>query len=121
MLNRFRRTKNRKFVKRPWGGYIILEKRPGYWIKKLFINKGEQLSLQSHKNRGEVWIVLQGKIRAQKGRDFFILQKGECLRINKKEKHRISSLAGAVVLETAFGQPRESDIVRYKDKYGRDK
>lgn len=113
------RKKNDKFIKRPWGGYQILEKLPQYWLKKLFINKGEQLSLQSHKNRYEVWIVLQGKVRVQKGDVFSILQKGGYERIDKKEKHRIYGLTNACVLEVAFGQPREKDIIRYEDKYDR--
>ena len=65
------------------------------------------------------WIVLQGKIKAQKGDDSFILNEGEILRIGKEEKHRIYGITNACVLEAAFGQPRESDIIRYEDKYGR--
>jgi len=113
------KSKNYKFVKKPWGGYLILEKSPWYWIKKLFIKEGEQLSLQSHRNRDEIWIVLQGKIQAQKEEAFFILEEGEYLKINKKEKHKIYALRYALVLEVAFGQPRERDIIRYQDKYGR--
>lgn len=75
--------------------------------------------MQSHKNRYEIWVVLKGKIRAQKGEDFSILQEGDCLRINKREKHRIFGLTKANVLEAAFGQLKESDIIRYEDKYDR--
>lgn len=119
MLNKTIKSKDYKFVKTPWGGYLVLEKYPTYWLKKLFINKGEQLSLQSHRNRDEIWIVVEGKIRVQKGKNFFILEKGDCLKINKKEKHRIYGLRRTIVLEAAFGQPKEKDIIRYEDKYGR--
>ncbi|MFH1990446.1 MAG: phosphomannose isomerase type II C-terminal cupin domain [Patescibacteria group bacterium] len=112
-------SKDYKFVKKPWGGYLILEKHLNHWLKKLFINKGEQLSLQSHKNRYEIWIVLRGKIRVQKDGAFSILQKGEYSKINKGEKHRVYGLTNAVVLEAAFGKLKEKDIIRYEDKYGR--
>lgn len=77
------------------------------------------MSLQSHKNRYEIWVVLKGKIRAQKGRDSFALRQGEYLKINKEVKHRMVGLTDAVVLEAAFGKPEERDIIRYEDKYGR--
>jgi len=96
-----------------------LEKYPSYWLKKLFIDKGELLSLQSHKNRYEVWIVLRGKIRIRKNGTFLNLQKGEHIKINRKEKHRIYGLTNASILEAAFGRAREKDIIRYEDEYGR--
>ncbi len=112
-------SKNHTIVKRPWGEYHVLEKDATYWLKKLFIRKGEQSSLQSHKNRDEIWIVLKGKIKAQKGDASFILNEGEILKISKEEKHRIYGITDACVLEAAFGEPRERDIIRYEDEYGR--
>lgn len=109
----------KKIILKPWGKYIVLEKKQGYWIKKLFIRPGASISLQSHKNRSEVWIVLSGKIKVIKGGSQFKLKKGEFLKINKKEKHRITGLEDSWVLEIAFGQVRESDIIRFKDIYGR--
>jgi len=41
------------------------------------------------------------------------------VKINKGEKHRILGLEKSCVMEAAFGRPRERDIIRYKDKYGR--
>ncbi len=109
-----------ELVKKPWGGYLVLEKYlNNYWLKKLFIHKGEELSLQSHKNRSEIWIVLKGRIRVQKEDTFLILTKGELVKINKEEKHRIYGITNAQVLEIAFGKVEEEDIIRYQDKYGR--
>jgi len=108
-----------KTILRPWGKYIILEKKQDYWIKKLFVRQGEKLSLQSHKNRFEVWIVLSGRIEVIKGNSHLLLKGGEFVKINKKEKHRIIGLKDSWILETAFGQMRENDIIRFKDDYGR--
>jgi mannose-6-phosphate isomerase-like protein (cupin superfamily) len=111
---------SQKSVKKPWGSYLVLEKRQTYWLKKLFINKGESLSLQSHKGRYEIWVVLEGKISVQKGNRILILNKGEFMKINKREGHRITGLIQSCVLEVAFGKLQEKDIVRYEDKYGRE-
>ena len=108
-----------KTILRPWGKYVILEKKKDYWIKKLFVRQGEKLSLQSHKGRFEIWIVLSGRIEVIKGNSHLFLKEGEFLKINKKEKHRITGLKDSWILETAFGQMRENDIIRFKDDYGR--
>ena len=108
-----------KTVKKPWGEYIILEKKKGYWIKKIFVRQGERLSLQSHKSRFEIWTVLSGKVEATKGNSRFLLKEGEFLKINKKEKHRLSGLKDSWILEAAFGKARERDIKRYQDDYDR--
>ncbi len=110
-----------KMVKKPWGSYQTLEKNKNYWLKKLFVKKGEELSLQSHKNREEFWVLLKGEIKAQKNNDFKILKIGDSLKIEKNEKHRIIGIENSVVFEVALGQPQENDIIRYEDKYGRTK
>ena len=108
-----------KTILKPWGKYIILEKKSSFWIKKLFVRRGARLSLQSHKNRSEFWIVLSGEIEAVKGRSNLKLRPEEFLNIKKNEKHRITGLKDSWILEVALGQPREKDIIRFKDDYGR--
>ena len=83
------------------------------------MRQGEKLSLQSHKNRFEIWIVLSGRIEVIKGNLPLLLKEGEFLKINKKEKHRITGLKDSWILEVDFGQMRENDIIRFKDDYGR--
>lgn len=112
------KNKNKTILK-PWGKYVILEKKKDYWIKKLFVRQDKKLSLQSHKNRFEIWIVLSGRIEVIKGNLHLFLKEGKFLKINKKEKHRIIGLKDSWILETTFGQMRENDIIRFKDDYGR--
>ncbi|MFH0906830.1 MAG: mannose-6-phosphate isomerase [bacterium] len=114
------RNKNKnKTILKPWGKYIILEKKQGYWIKKLFVRKGATTSLQSHKGRFEIWIVLSGRVELIKGSLCFKFKQGEFLKIDKKEKHRITGLKESWILEVAFGHAQENDIIRFKDDYGR--
>ena len=80
--------------RRPWGWMLKLVSWHTYWLK--FILVRGRTSLQSHKERDE-W--------------HFGLYK-----IAKGEKHRLFK---GVYLELAVGKPREEDIVRYEDDYGR--
>lgn len=120
IVNTDMRNKNNTILK-PWGKYIILEEKRGYWIKKLFIRQGERLSLQSHKGRFEIWVMLSGRAEVIKGNSRLLLKAGEFLKINKNEKHRITGLKDSWILEVALGDVRENDIVRFEDDYGRNK
>lgn len=106
-------------VAKPWGSYTILEKKPGYWIKKLFVRRGARISLQRHRNRCEIWIVLSGTVEIVKGTSHLLLTEGKFLKIKKGEKHRMAGRTNAWILEVAFGKAREHDIVRFTDDYGR--
>ena len=108
-----------KKVKRPWGGYEIVEKKNDYWVKKLYVAENGRTSLQSHAHREEVWVVLRGKIRAVHGNKETMLTVGDMLCVPQGEKHRLCGVTDAIVLEAAFGKPREGDITRYDDDYGR--
>lgn len=115
-----KKTKNKE-VSKPWGKYIVLEKDKNHWIKKLFVKEGERISLQSHKHRLEIWVVLSGKIKATKGNSTKEMSEGDFIKIDKKEKHRIEGINDAWVLEAALGKVKENDITRYQDDYGREK
>ena len=112
------KKENNKIV-RPWGGYTILKKTSKFWIKKLHINKNSRLSLQSHKDRNEVWIVESGTIIAQIGKQQHQAKAGDIFFVPKGKKHRLSATTKACVLEIAFGKTAETDILRYEDDYGR--
>lgn len=79
---------------RPWGKMWKLISAKKFWLKFILV-KG-RTSLQSHSERTE-W--------------HFGLYK-----VPPREKHR---LLKGVYLELAYGKPREDDMVRYEDDYGR--
>ena len=45
---------------RPWGTFHILDEGAGFKVKRIAVNPGGRLSLQSHKHRGEHWTVVTG-------------------------------------------------------------
>lgn len=114
-------------MKTPWGRYEIIEsgKLPSgdeYWMKELIILPGEWISLQSHLFRTEVWMVKEGRASAQLGDLSGSLELEEILVIPQGVKHRAINETDKVLIirELAYGKIcREEDIVRYKDKYGR--
>lgn len=108
-----------QMVAKPWGGYKILKKNHGLWIKKLFIKKGERISLQSHELRSEVWVVISGEIDAQVGNSHHLAGPDDVIVVAPHRKHRITGVSDACVMELAQGVVREHDIVRYEDDYGR--
>ena len=119
--NRYEQKLHRK-VYRPWGWYDSLESGANFQVKRLYINPGEKLSLQSHKKRAEHWIVIKGVAKITCGSKTFILKENQSTYIPKKSKHRIENTHGDVleIIEVQSGVYfGEDDIVRYHDEYGR--
>ena len=45
---------------RPWGWYESIALGPRFQVKRIVVNPGAALSLQSHNHRSEHWIVVEG-------------------------------------------------------------
>lgn len=112
-------TTAHQMVAKPWGGYTILKKSHELWIKKLYIKKGERISLQSHEMRTEIWVVLSGEVEAQIGNSHHVAGPDAVIIIPQNSKHRLTGITDACVMEFAQGVVQEHDIVRYEDDYGR--
>ncbi len=109
-------------VPKPWGSYLILESRPGYQVKRITIMPGGKLSLQSHRQRSEHWIVVNGTADVSVGATKSKLARGQSVNIPLGEKHRLENHGSEIVdvIEVQFGDYLgEDDIVRYEDVYGR--
>ena len=109
--------------KRPWGSFTIVYEDEQTKIKKIKVNENCVLSYQSHENRKEDWIILDGVGFVIINGDRREVKKGDHVRIEMGMKHRIGSEEGfggvsfiEVQTGTYFG---EDDIVRYEDIYGR--
>tara|TARA_B100001996_G_scaffold383044_1_gene377052 strand:+ start:464 stop:1219 length:756 start_codon:yes stop_codon:yes gene_type:complete len=110
-------------VKKPWGSYKTFEKGNGYLLKRMTINPGEILSLQSHENRSEFWYVSEGIATVECDDNIFDLKKHESTNIPQKSKHRLSNNSNGLlkVIEVQIGDVlSEDDITRYEDRYARD-
>ena len=91
------------FIDKPWGYEIILGMWNGWRIKILHVDEGHSTSVQYHEKKFEVMFFSDGHYEV----------------INPNKIHSLDGKDGALdVLEIAKGD--DSDIVRLKDKYGRE-
>jgi len=125
---------------RPWGKFEILYDGDDCKVKKITVNPGGRLSLQSHTQRQEIWTVVSGQLGVDLGvpandekgnfsleNTMGMLKKSYHtfdghLRIPQGWVHRAFNVGSepAIFIEvqtgTYFG---EDDITRYEDDYGR--
>lgn len=111
---------NSRATNRPWGSFVSFTKNENSTVKLLYVNNGESLSLQYHKNRDEFWRVISGNPEITIGDEVFSAKEGDEFNVSRELKHRISApLNDVVILEIATGDFDEEDIVRIDDKYNR--
>ena len=119
--NSKRKIKKNTF-NRPWGKYINLYSGKGFLLKELIINPKSSISLQKHHHRSERWTIISGKPKITINRSKFFKSKNETVFIPKGAVHRIENPFQETVkiAEVQIGKIlKETDIVRYKDVYGR--
>lgn len=107
---------------RPWGHYAILHREPGIQVKRIEVSPGLRFSLQTHKHRGENWIVITGNGIATVGSKEIPVQKGSTLEITAGVAHRLANTGKTplAIIEIQFGDYlEEDDIVRLQDDFGR--
>ena len=110
-------------VNRPWGSYTVLEDNPdGFKIKRIEVAPGARLSLQSHKQRSEHWVVVSGTATVTNGEEVIIVHKNQSTYIPIGSKHRLENHGTEPlhIVEIQVGDYLgEDDIQRYEDHYGR--
>ena len=115
-------VKTHPTVLKPWGSYTNLEVRKNYLVKRIEVQPGEKLSLQSHTYRDEHWTVVSGTAEIQLENQMMILNPNETTLITRGSKHRLGNPGETplILIEVQVGdQLDENDIVRYDDLYGR--
>jgi mannose-6-phosphate isomerase len=111
-------------VPKPWGYEIIWANTDAYVGKILHVNAGEALSVQYHVHKDETihllagemiyWVKLPGSDKLQDMK----LRTGESFRIAPGTVHYIEAVTDCDVLEAST--PHLDDVVRVKDRYGRE-
>jgi mannose-6-phosphate isomerase len=107
---------------RPWGSFYILDEGAGFKVKRIAVNPGGRLSLQSHKHRSEHWTVVTGITTVTVGDSVQNLSRSQSIDIPRGDKHRLENLSSGMVeiIEVQFGDYLgEDDIIRYDDVYNR--
>ena len=112
----------KSIVEKPWGSYQVLEEGTHYTVKKLIVNSGGKLSLQSHQHRSEHWIIVEGEAEVTINDEIKILKENETIFIPQGSKHRLANKAAKklTIIELWYGDILdENDIERFEDIYER--
>jgi len=107
---------------RPWGFYESLITGERFQVKRIVVNPGGKLSLQSHFHRAEHWVVVNGTARVTRDQEKLILRENESVYLPLGCVHRVENpgLIPLVLIEVQSGAYLgEDDIVRIEDTYGR--
>jgi mannose-1-phosphate guanylyltransferase/mannose-6-phosphate isomerase len=105
---------------RPWGGFRQFAHNAQCTVKILTVAAGQLLSLQSHRGRDELWVVLDEGLQVEIDGEKQVAHPGDEFVIPRGARHRVGSVgATGRILEISFGEFDEDDIERYEDVYGR--
>jgi mannose-6-phosphate isomerase len=110
------------FEERPWGYYTVLLTEETCQVKKLVVNPGKRISLQSHEFRSEHWFIVSGQGIAELDGKLMEVGPGDSIDVPIGSKHRIScgESGPLIFIEVQTGSSfAEDDIIRYEDDFGR--
>lgn len=110
-------------VDKPWGGFDQFALNERCTVKILSCNPGQRLSLQRHRDRGELWVALDPGVVVDRDGETLHPAPGEQVWLPVGCAHRLRCEAATAhpvrVLEISFGTFDETDIERLQDDYGR--
>jgi len=108
---------------RPWGWFESLVIGNRFQVKRIVVNPGGTLSLQSHVHRAEHWIVVEGTARVTIDEEVRLVTENQSVYIPLGAVHRMENPGKVpmVLIEVQTGSYLgEDDIIRYEDAYARD-
>jgi mannose-1-phosphate guanylyltransferase/mannose-6-phosphate isomerase len=107
---------------RPWGWYESLVIGGRFQVKRIVVNPGASLSLQSHHHRSEHWIVVEGTAKITVDDTVQLISENQSVYIPLGAVHRMENPGKVpmVLIEVQTGSYLgEDDIIRYEDVYAR--
>lgn len=113
--------KNYLHVDKPWGAFDQYTLNEPATVKIITIKSGGKTSLQSHTQRLEFWVALDGGLIFTINNQEILPKVGEWAFVPVSGKHRVAYVGEgqARFLEISFGHFDEEDITRYQDDYQR--
>lgn len=107
---------------RPWGWYESIALGPRFQVKRIVVNPGAALSLQSHIHRAEHWIVVEGTAKVTVNDRVQTVAENQSVYIPLGAVHRMENPGklALILIEVQTGSYfGEDDIIRYEDVYAR--
>ncbi|MGG7645455.1 mannose-1-phosphate guanylyltransferase/mannose-6-phosphate isomerase [Rhodovulum sp. YNF3179] len=107
---------------RPWGWFQSLAMGDRFQVKRIVVEPGAALSLQSHFHRSEHWIVVEGSALVTVGDEKTLVTENQSIYVPVGTVHRLENPGKVpmVLIEVQTGTYLgEDDIVRHEDVYAR--
>lgn len=107
---------------RPWGWFESIAVGPRFQVKRIVVNPGAALSLQSHKHRSEHWVVVEGAAKVTIDNKIQTVSENQSVYIPLGAVHRMENQGERplILIEVQTGSYfGEDDITRYDDIYAR--
>jgi len=107
---------------RPWGWYESIALGPRFQVKRIVVNPGAALSLQSHNHRAEHWVVVEGTAKVTINENHQTVTENQSVYIPLGAIHRMENPGKLplTLIEVQTGSYfGEDDIIRYEDVYAR--
>jgi len=109
-------------IEKPWGYEELIECNDKYVVKKLFMTKGNQCSIQYHELKTETIIVMTGKLKIYIGDTIENLSEkeygfGDTVTIKPYTIHYMLAIEDSLYIESSTNELW--DVIRLKDIYNR--
>lgn len=107
---------------RPWGWFESLVLGQRFQVKRIVVQPGAALSLQSHHHRAEHWIVVEGTAQVTVEDRISLVTENQSVYVPLGAKHRLENPGKVpmVLIEVQTGAYLgDDDIIRYEDVYAR--
>ena len=107
---------------RPWGWFESLARGDRFQVKRIVVDPGAALSLQSHHHRAEHWVVVEGTAKVTIGDEVRLVTENQSVYVPIGDIHRLENPGHlpVVIIEIQTGTYLgEDDITRYEDRYQR--
>ncbi|GEM_PF-45999 len=101
-------------VPKVWGYEKWLENNDKYCSKLLSLNKGYQCSLHYHEFKDETFVVTQGHVRLELGKEVHHLREGNFMRIPPGMHHRFTGIEDSLIIEVSTHHD-EADSYRLEE------
>jgi mannose-6-phosphate isomerase len=118
-----KKTKPNNVVEKYWGNMFAIFENDNFCVKRIFMKKDSQSSLEYHVKKKEMYFIESGKLKVglRVGRaknTSLILEKGEIFHINPGLMHMRMALEDTVIIEVSTKDNNsDSHIVEDGTKY----
>lgn len=103
-----------------WGRAVQVARNVPVSVKLVKVHAGGVHSLQVHRHRSELWVILDAGLRVEVNGRAWEPAPGEEVWIPAGATHRVAAPgAGGRFVEVSFGHFSETDVTRLEDAYGR--